>query len=127
MTDLVQNYSIETCNDVNKCALTLRHYRNNKAENTDQENHRHPICVEIFDNIHLYLFHLEALGLRLSKTEREKIQAKPEEKHEVNDDSYFVDHSFDAMQNILQSKEKTRNFAVDRWLSRQRLSKFNLG
>eukprot|EP01084_Bolivina_argentea_P220229 373276_1 len=124
MTDLVQNYNIEICNDVNKCALTLRHYRSNKTDNDDKKN-RHPICVEIFDNIHLYLFHLETLGLRLSRSEREQIQTQPEEKGPV--DSDFVDHLFGTMQKILQSKEKSRDFAVDRWLSRQQLSKFTLG
>eukprot|EP01084_Bolivina_argentea_P267148 453403_1 len=125
--ELEKNHRIKKCNDVNKCNWTRRHYRE-RNNMKDEEKNQYNFYSEIFDNIHLYLFHLETMGLRLSKSKKHEIQTKSEEQkynHHI-DYANCVDYQFSEVQKELNLNQQKCTVTSDRFNNRYQFTKFNL-
>eukprot|EP01084_Bolivina_argentea_P291449 500914_1 len=100
--EIQQNTKHRQCSNVNSCTSTLRHYRDReriRIENkNDQVSH---MCIDIFDNLHFYIYHMEETGLRLSMN---KIDDHKDDFH--NDDSKLKDEKIAAIQKEIEIKQK---------------------
>eukprot|EP01084_Bolivina_argentea_P112243 200206_1 len=60
----ITKLQIETntaCSSVNDCLSTTRHYRD-RSKVTEAPH----LCIDIFDSLHFYIYHMEECGLRIS-------------------------------------------------------------
>eukprot|EP01084_Bolivina_argentea_P290222 498459_1 len=111
----------ETCTMVSGCLSTTRHYRDrttNKDIENDNNNETPHLCVDIFDSLHFYMYHMEECGLRIS------INIDDIKDIDDSDHSNCKDKIIAITQNEIQ-KRKTKCGLFKR-LNNTKHSKFNI-
>eukprot|EP01084_Bolivina_argentea_P083523 151214_1 len=66
----------KTCSSVNNCTATTRHYRNRERDDIKNENSdvSKNMYIDLFDNMHFYVNHIEEIGLRITINNNDKYE-----------------------------------------------------
>ena len=78
------------CASLSDCGCTARHFRGRNKEN---ENKARSLCEVVMDSLHLTLFHLEQIGMRISGIK----QKKKLKKDDTDDGDSMVDAEMSRM------------------------------
>eukprot|EP01084_Bolivina_argentea_P221203 374706_1 len=111
-TELITNYEFDSCS-INQCHNVKRYYVKKVLEETVKENDEmYQFYVDLFDQLHYFIYHLYDVGLRVEIMENKQQHADHDEEISLSDDS---DQILRETINIIQQKRKVNTYDVNRF------------
>eukprot|EP01084_Bolivina_argentea_P230971 389635_1 len=116
----IKQLQSNNCSKVNGCFLTQRHFRDRMRNNEEKhDDEAENVLIDIFDNMHFYMYHMEECGLRI-KINMDDI----ENAYENQNVSVYADEIIATIENEIQKTKK--KCGLFKRLDSAKNSKFNI-
>eukprot|EP01084_Bolivina_argentea_P004729 8959_1 len=102
----------QTCSIVGGCSSTKRHYRDRSINDDSKQNDivSQHMCVDIFDTLHFFIYHMDECGLRVSRHDDNDTDNNENGTDNDNDYTNYIDRIIETIQKEIEISKRKCGF-----------------